>query len=453
MKFSNKFSNFLAMLVLMLSYACGQSGSQRSQGASIAPVLNDSRSKEGREYDIDQYLPKEGSSTISNDIDAKNERPRPLPEFVVGATLSSWYLNSDNVVLCSFIDNVLPPESDWRLLHFYDGQGNEIPFEQLVFMNFEFNGEHFLTVSVPLAYQVTEVTQGSGNEIAIPSDMPDLQLDLDCNGLDGSWVLVPGDPDYNTTDFCIMKYEAKEGANGPVSRWDDTPWVDISQVDARSACESLGPRFKLISNEQWMTVTSRIAANSLNWIDPADDNDPGKVGVGVLFEGHTDDNPGSACEAAEDDRDRHVRAGSCEGVDFGNADQRRTHEVTNGSNINIIWDLAGNVNEWVDYYDQDKVNTEGSVEIKSIDDNNSKLKLSMLLPINKRVFVDIGVTVSNWDSDQGIGRYRGGAAGSGGAMYRGGRWDRSTSSGLFSAGMDRGQNDESSGIGFRCTYQ
>ena len=39
-----------------------------------------------------------------------------------------------------------------------------------------------------------------------------------CSDLaDGEWVKVPGDPNYGTSDFCVMKYEAKN-VSWPVTR-------------------------------------------------------------------------------------------------------------------------------------------------------------------------------------------------------------------------------------------
>ena len=37
-----------------------------------------------------------------------------------------------------------------------------------------------------------------------------------CSDLPGEWVRVPGDPNYGTKDFCVMKYEAS-GSGTPAS--------------------------------------------------------------------------------------------------------------------------------------------------------------------------------------------------------------------------------------------
>lgn len=52
---------------------------------------------------------------------------------------------------------------------------------------------------------------------------------IPCTGLaGGTWVEVPGDSEYGTSDFCIMKYEAKYVSGRPESEAADTPWVSAS---------------------------------------------------------------------------------------------------------------------------------------------------------------------------------------------------------------------------------
>ncbi|MFK7824622.1 MAG: hypothetical protein AB8G05_10715 [Oligoflexales bacterium] len=105
--------------------------------------------------------------------------------------------------------------------------------------------------------------------------------------LGGIWVQVPGDPDYGTDDFCVMKYEAKcgrlDGNNCtanidteiPVSKPEGSPWVEIIQQQAITECASIGTGFRLITNEEWMTIAANITNVGENWSD-------GAVGAGVL---------------------------------------------------------------------------------------------------------------------------------------------------------------------------
>ena len=84
---------------------------------------------------------------------------------------------------------------------------------------------------------------------------------------------VPGDPNYGTKDFCVMKYEAKcSNSDGKARPSEDTPasiaggepWVNISQIDAITACSRITDA-ALISNEQWMTLATNIAGEPINW--------------------------------------------------------------------------------------------------------------------------------------------------------------------------------------------
>ena len=94
-----------------------------------------------------------------------------------------------------------------------------------------------------------------------------------CSDLAGEWVRVPGDPNYGTKDFCVMKYEAKcSNSDGKACPSEDTPasiaggepWVNISQIDAITACSRITDA-ALISNEQWMTLATNIAGEPINW--------------------------------------------------------------------------------------------------------------------------------------------------------------------------------------------
>src|SRR5665647_1062811 len=46
------------------------------------------------------------------------------------------------------------------------------------------------------------------------------------------FIVVPGSSTYGTSDFCVMKYEAKNVSGVATSRASGTPWVSISQTNA-----------------------------------------------------------------------------------------------------------------------------------------------------------------------------------------------------------------------------
>ena len=154
-----------------------------------------------------------------------------------------------------------------------------------------------------------------------------------------------------------MKYEAKnEGAattqdatdDIPVSKPEESPVWNISQNDARSACKNLNSEssdsdidndtggdgtYALISNPEWMTIARNIENVDKNWTS-------GTVGTGCLFRG----NVGATvpCQGV----DSGYRKGVLE-RDFG-LERPDLAKLTldNGAEI---WDLSGNVQEFVDW--------------------------------------------------------------------------------------------------------
>ena len=275
----------------------------------------------------------------------------------------------------------------------------------------------------------------------------------DCSALSGLWVPVPGDPDYGTTDFCVMKYEAQcaSAASGQGCLLSDLPsttlnanfpWTIINHPDAKGRCEALGSGYRLISNDQWMTVSGNIAGVASNW-------SKGTVGTGQIFQGHSDNSPGFRCNTSTDDSLAYVEGADCtflgaSGGEDDEASQRRTHTLSNGS---VIWDLAGNVAEWVDYFQlSDKPGTVNGWEPYNLNHGSNSLPLSRLIPTTKSYWDN------SWLSLSGLGQLHVGELTSGGAMDRGG--DRlSSTGGIFHARLRFDEFYTGTLHGFRCTYQ
>ena len=263
--------------------------------------------------------------------------------------------------------------------------------------------------------------------------------DMACGqlGEPGTWVLVPADADYNTPDFCIMKYEAKKSEGAPVSRAAGRPWTDLTQQEAKEQCASLGTGFHLITNPEWMAVGANIAGQGVNW-------SRGAVGEGQLARGHSDNRPSRPCPADIDDTKAFVE-GSCDG--FSQSDffrQRRTHVLSNGSRI---WDLSGNVYEFVDLFNRDDKPSTKYYEYSDVIGTDT-MPLKDLVPTNAvKSFWD-----DSWDSSKSIGAYWPGDNGTNGVLLRGGNWYDFSWVGVFYADLDMGLTDRRSDTGFRCTF-
>jgi len=173
------------------------------------------------------------------------------------------------------------------------------------------------------------------------------------NPCPNGYVLVPNNIIYNTGDFCVMQFEAKidQDSDGTgdsnescecknynvwnnsasscaytkserliVSTIEGYPLTKISWTDAKAACESIGIGYHLITNEEWMTIARNIESQSINWSGRV-------VGLGFIPRGNSD-----SFYTFDD-------ATVLDGIHQRNLIL---------SNKKQIYDLAGNVAEWVD---------------------------------------------------------------------------------------------------------
>ncbi len=251
------------------------------------------------------------------------------------------------------------------------------------------------------------------------------------------YIKVPGDSNYGTGDFCIMKYEAKDVSGTATPQPASAPWVNVTQANSLAACRSLGLGYDLVNNTHWMSLGVNVASVASNWVGAS-------VGSGLLILGHSDNSPNSACAASSNDTEYFVES-TCTPLSTGDtADQRRTLTLTNG---NVIWDLSGNVAERVIYFNlNDKPSPlEGFVEYTAITATDST-PLTDLIP-------EIAVT-NTWNSLQGMGQFYSGLNGTGGTLKRGGYWldnmGGSGIAGVFHAYMNDYLTDTLAETGFRC---
>jgi flagellin-like protein len=283
---------------------------------------------------------------------------------------------------------------------------------------------------------------------------------LDCSTLNGGeWSLVPGDATYGTSDFCVMKYEARwngsgtinnsglgycgngndynvttgcplDGSVGVESKAADTPLSKVNQFEAIELCKTLGPHYHLITNNEWMTIARDIEQVSSNWAD-------GTVGSTVASGGGLK-------------RGNNGETGTNVGYNGINPESgvgRDTKALLNLSNGDGIWDLSGNVWEWTN----DTFNSNSESALGQGSDGYKEWNIigpswDYLKPFN-----------SSLTSTNGIGQvyvYNQSAFPSGNthAFLRGGGWNNGADAGAFALRLDYAPSYASTGIGFRCSF-
>lgn len=252
------------------------------------------------------------------------------------------------------------------------------------------------------------------------------------------YIPVPNNPTYNTGDFCVMKYEAKDVGGVATSQAADAPWANISQVNALAACQSLGSGYDLLSNDEWMTIARNLEQVGLNWTD-------GTPGSGVMYRGHADNSPPNALAATTDDSDGYFGTGNSPTLD---SVQRRTLLLSNGE---TIWDFAGNVFHLLrgSIVGDDKPSAPGATGTDFTVRNWTEVTLygglsyDLIRPSN-----------TAWGTSFNTGTYYKGNAGSSTySVRRGGRWSSWDNAGIYAMTLGGSVNDAQSENGFRCSYK
>lgn len=321
------------------------------------------------------------------------------------------------------------------------------------------------------------------------------------------FVLIPGNSLYKTSDFCVMKYDAKcantselskglepkngnkctnegtyknnsgecscTGSRQVVSTASGFPITYIAETDntpnnAINYCKSQG--WHLITNDEWMTIARNVEGVPDNWCDKNGTNcgfAPGTKGK-ILVNGHND----SHNEASFGQGHGALVAGTdnqpCFGTTIdgsnkcgGKSSQKRTLTLSNGE---IIWDLAGNVWQWIDIQivrnDQPQSKTNGKPDKNWLWSEFSTFG-------NRSVVTDQGTdpqitydsfmpVTPNMNSSFGVGRmfhHNGLAADTNikDTIIRGGNWRHGNDSGVFTIHMSPVPNKENiDDVGFRC---
>lgn len=262
-------------------------------------------------------------------------------------------------------------------------------------------------------------------------------------GCPDGYIAVIGNNTLGTSDFCVMKYEARNVGDSPASVPEGTPWTLISAFNAFTKCSQIVSRgyygkFAMISNPEWMTLARDIESVDTNWSN-------GTVGDGTLARGWSAyvsygdswTNTTIASDASESCL-YNTGDGTCSST--GEFVYKRTQDLSGGGKI---WDLAGHLFEWVDWSPNDDTYT-----LHATPSCGTGWKL-FTTPCND-LEEDDYLPLITQDYLQGIGRY---APGTGGAAFRGGRLTYGHISGVFTLELHSDGTNESTSHTFRCVYR
>jgi prepilin-type N-terminal cleavage/methylation domain-containing protein len=290
----------------------------------------------------------------------------------------------------------------------------------------------------PSTYCLTVVNSGVAYKVASTSTSP---ISGACSGvmLDGTscpanFIVVPGDSRFGTSDFCFMKYEAKQSAGVAVSQASLAPWVSITSTNSISAANAACSGCHLVTEQEWMTVVANVLSVASNWSS-------GVVGSGYIYSGHNDSLPNNALIASTDDADGYNGTGNSSG------NQRRTLTLTNGE---VVWDIAGNVWEWTNDVIGANVQPgligESSYSFKEW--NNGALNMNGLPLVSQPGA--ISAQTAGWSSSQGIGQLFSNYSESNPKVYlRSGSWSDGSAVGVLALDFFDSSGMINSAIGFR----
>ena len=253
------------------------------------------------------------------------------------------------------------------------------------------------------------------------------------------FIVVPGSSLYGTKSFCTMKYEAKQGSSYPIpaSQATGTP-LNLSQTAAIAASSTVAgcTGCHLITENEWLTIAQNVISVPSNWSG-------GAVGSGFIYSGHNDSSPNNALVASTNDSDGYYLTGNTAG-----SNQRRTLTLTNGE---VIWDFAGNVQEWtsgtIAVGKQPGLVGESAYSTKQY--NNSSLNWNGFQSTAQPGAMYVGA--NTWSSTQGIGQMytNYGESSSVQAFQRGGAWPNSTFVGILALSTSGDPGYSSTNVGFR----
>lgn len=176
-----------------------------------------------------------------------------------------------------------------------------------------------------------------------------------------------------------------------------------------------------------MTIARNAELIDGNW-SPVDGVQ--KAGVGIMARGHSDNNPTNSLASSTDDDPYYGTGNSSAQAGNSGWEQRRTHILSNNE---VIWDMAGNYWEYVDWEvaPADKATPpDGSIGNGFVELNTLSLNIESTDVMKRTTWQQFYTTLGSAD---GIGNYNPYTEPntSNGLTRRGNRWNGGQSAGIF----------------------
>lgn len=246
---------------------------------------------------------------------------------------------------------------------------------------------------------------------------------------------------YTTSLFCVAKYEMKNVASVATSQPTGAFWVNVSRDDSITACTNLGTGYNLISNAQWQTIARNFEGTAFNWATSTVGN------AGGLSTGHTDGTPAGGLAAVADDNDSCAGTGqTCDLTTW--SDQRRVNRLASGF---YLWDLAGNLSEWVRDANSTAFGANEFVSLITTISHPATGSIGGVTNNPKYHFGTAGDYTALSSAPYGrIGYVYVSPANTG--IFRGAELTSGANAGMFSANLTASHTATSGSIGFRCVW-
>ena len=278
-------------------------------------------------------------------------------------------------------------------------------------------------------------------------DLHESSVELSSESCPTGFIPAPSLEGYTTNDFCVAKYEMKDdGSGGAISKAQGTPYVRINRNDAITKCQEIGSGYDLITNDEWQSLARNIEMVRENWEEST-------IGLKKINQGHSDYHPRQTLAASEDDNEGcHGTGQSCNNQTW--IHQKRTHTLTNGE---VIWDLSGNVWEWVK--DDNNVNYGKNAFMSRVTTQSHTTfgQLSGGTTTTSRQAKDQFGPQGNYtrllSNDRFGGLGRGRLNYKNGAIRRGGAKKSRRRAGIFAVRLNNSETNKNSVTGFRCVYR